>query len=236
SQERIKADGSELSSPLRYAPFKLDYNANLQGEDTQSTVSIGGVFALRGVVRRSLDCADTGAVDQFACKRDGGDGSFAAMTLDASHTRPLWRGVLNGWQTHWRLAGQLSSQPLVGAEQFSIGGADSVRGYYESEAVGDVGVHGGLEVRSPNVAKREGFWSSYLDELQGLAFAEAGLVRTFNPGFAKARTGLAGAGVGVKLKARKVFNAQVDVAWPLRATDATQKNDPRVHARLGLDF
>lgn len=236
SQERIKADGSELSSPLRYAPIKLDYNASMQGEDTSTTVSIGSVFALRGVIRRSFDCADTGEVDQFACKRDSGDGSFAALTLDASHTRPLWRGVLNGWQARWRLGGQATAQPLVGAEQFSIGGTDSVRGYYESEAVGDVGVHGGLEVRSPNAAKSEGFWTAYLDELQGLAFAEVGLVRTFNPGFAQARTGLAGAGVGVKLKARKVFNAQVDVAWPLRATESTPKNEPRVHARLGLDF
>ena len=61
-------------------------------------------------------------------------------------------------------------------------------------------------------------------------------MRTFNPGFAYARTGLASAGVGLKFRARKIFNAQVDVAWPLRATDATKKNDPRVHARLGLDF
>lgn len=236
SQERIKADGSELSSPLRYVPVKLDYNANAQTEDTSSTLSLGGVLALRGVVRQSLDCADTGAVDQFACKREGGDGSFAAMTIDASHTRPLWRGALEGWQTRWRLGAQITSQPLVGGEQFSIGGTDSVRGYYEAEAIGDVGVHTGVELRTPNVAKREGYGLSALDELQGLAFVEGGLVRTFNPGFAYARTGLASAGVGLKFRARKVFNAQVDVAWPLRATDSTKKNDPRVHARLGLDF
>jgi hemolysin activation/secretion protein len=237
SQERIKADGSELSSPLRYVPIKLDYNANAQTEDTSSTLALGGVFALRGVVRESLDCAETGPVDQFACKREGGDGSFAALTIDATHTRPLWRGAFGGWQTRWRLGAQVTNQPLVGGEQFSIGGVDSVRGYYEAEAIGDVGVHTGVELRSPNVAKREGAsWSSFLNELQGLAFVEGGLVRTFNPGFARARTGLASAGVGLKLRARKVFSAQVDVAWPLRATEATQKNDPRVHARLGLDF
>jgi len=98
-------------------------------------------------------------------------------------------------------------------------------------------VHTGVELRSPNVAKREGAaWASLVDELQGLAFVEGGLVRTFNPGFARARTGLASVGVGLKFRARKVFSAQVDVAWPLRATEATSKNDPRVHARLGLDF
>lgn len=119
SQERIKADGSELSSPLRYAPIKLDYNANAQTEDTSSTLALGGVFALRGVIRESLDCADTGPVDQFACKREGGDGSFAALTFDATHTRPLWRGILDGWQTRWRLGAQATNQPLVGGEQFS---------------------------------------------------------------------------------------------------------------------
>jgi len=60
SQERIKADGSELSSPLRYAPIKLDYNANAQTEDTSSTLALGGVFALRGLNRQTPDCPEAG--------------------------------------------------------------------------------------------------------------------------------------------------------------------------------
>lgn len=236
-KERIVADDSALSSPLRYVPMKLDYSASWQTDDTATSVSVGGVFSLRGVVRRDLDCADTGVVDQFACKREGGDGSFAVLTLDATHSRPLWRGRWDRWQLRGRLGAQFSAQPLVGAEQFSIGGIDSVRGYYESEAVGDLGLHAGLEVRSPNWAgDAAGRESAMFTEVQALAFVEAGQVQTHEAGNAQDRTTLAGTGVGLKVRARRHVSAQMDVAWPLRSTDATRRHDPRAHVRVGVEF
>lgn len=236
-KERIVADDSALSSPLRYVPMKLDYSASWQTDDTATSLAVGGVFSLRGVVRRSLDCADTGVVDQFACKREGGDGSFAVLTLDATHSRPLWRGRWDRWQVRGRLGAQFSAQPLVGAEQFSIGGIDSVRGYYESEAVGDLGVHAGLEVRSPNwVSGLAGDGSSALAEVQALAFVEAGRVQTHEAGNAQEHTTLAGTGLGLKVRARRNVSAQMDVAWPLRSTDATRRHDPRAHVRVGVEF
>lgn len=237
TKERIDAGGSALSSPLRYMPFKLDYAANVNAEDTNTTYVAGGVFALRGVLRRSLDCADTGEVDQFACKREGGDGSFAAITAEVAHTRPLWRGLLKDWRARWRIGGQLSGQPLVGGEQYAIGGADTVRGYYESEAVGDSGISGGLEVLSPNwgVFDPNSWWSG-INDWRAIAFAEAGRVYTRNAGNASPSTTLAGAGLGVRLKLKKALSAQFDMAWPLRSTDTTKKGSPRLHARVGVDF
>lgn len=236
-QERIDAGGSSLSSPLRYVPFKLAYNASWQSDETVSTLSLGGVFSLRGVVRRSVDCAGTGVVNQFACKREGGDGSFAAFTIEAAHNRPLGQGRFQRWQLRGRLAGQITGQPLVGPEQFSVGGADSVRGYYEAEAVGDLGAHAALEVRSPNLrGALTDATTNWLDEAYWHAFVDAGFVRTKNPGNALERTSLAASGMGLRLRVRKALSAQVDIAWPMRATDATEKHDPRAHMRLGLDF
>ncbi|MFX8911038.1 ShlB/FhaC/HecB family hemolysin secretion/activation protein, partial [Acinetobacter baumannii] len=50
-----------------------------------------------------------------------------------------------------KIDGQLSGQPLIASELFMVGGAESVRGYLESSAGGDSGVHGTLELRSPNL-------------------------------------------------------------------------------------
>ncbi len=40
---------------------------------------------------------------------------------------------------------------MVSSEQFSVGGFDTVRGYLESETLGDNGIAGNIEFRSPNV-------------------------------------------------------------------------------------
>jgi hemolysin activation/secretion protein len=44
---------------------------------------------------------------------------------------------------------QLSDRPLLGFEQFAIGGRNTVRGYRENRLVGDNGVVGSLELRVP---------------------------------------------------------------------------------------
>ena len=55
-----------------------------------------------------------------------------------SHTHEL----PEGFQLFGKMQGQVADGPLVSSEQFSIGGLDTVRGYLESEALGDNGVVG----------------------------------------------------------------------------------------------
>ena len=59
----------------------------------------------------------------------------------------------NGMQAIAALDGQFADSPLVSNEQFGAGGAESVRGYYESQSLGDDGVIGNLELRSPSYVK-----------------------------------------------------------------------------------
>lgn len=232
NRERITAgDASSLSSPLRYMPLGLDYTAVVQHGEATTTVQVSGTFALRGVLRREVDCV--GPEDQFGCKREEGDGSFAAVRLDATHSHPLWWGM----DARWRMGLQAANQPLVGAEQFSIGGVDSVRGYYEAELLGDSGAHVGLEVSSPNWGGGpQDSWRAALTELRLHGYLEAGHVRVQNPSADDAPVTLAGAGLGLSLKLWQTLSARLDVAWPLRATAATRKGDPRVHARLVFEF
>jgi hemolysin activation/secretion protein len=156
-----------------------------------------------------VDCV--GPEDQFGCKREEGDGSFAAVRLDASHSHPLWWGL----DARWRMGLQAANQPLVGAEQFSIGGVDSVRGYYEAELLGDSGAHVGLEVSSPNWGGGpQGSWRAALTELRLHGYVEAGHVRVQNPSADDAPVTLAGAGLGLRY-ATGFGPIRLDVAAPV---------------------
>lgn len=232
TRERINvsSDSSDLSSPLRYMPVVLDYNATVVHGEHTTIFELSGTFAQRRVLRRNVNCF--GTEDQFGCKREEGDGSFAAFRIDATHTHPLWAGT----GARWRGSVQYANQPLVGAEQIAIGGVSSVRGYYEAELLGDSGSHLGLEVTSPNWGNGPaGSWRNTFTELQTYGFAEVGRISTrSSASFGSTR--LAGTGVGVRTRLSSNSLFSMDIAWPLMATTATQKGQPRIHARLLQEF
>jgi hemolysin activation/secretion protein len=124
-----------------------------------------------------------------------------------------------------RLDGQLASGPLISNEQFTAGGADSVRGYYEAEQAGDDGARGSLELRGPQMA------SGNFSDLRPLMFLEGAHLRVREalpaqtPSFNLASTGL-----GLRVQAWKNFTMGLDVAWPLKDTSYTQAGK----ARLGF--
>lgn len=229
--ERISGGGSELSTPLRYLPLQLAHTAQWPQLGGRNTLAGTLTLGLRQLLQRDIDCpGNVGPVDQFACRRQGADGGFAALRLDWRHQRPLAGGLLA-----LRLAGQWASQPLMGGEQFSIGGVGSVRGYNEGVAVGDMGLLGGAEWRSANLAPQLG--AAALQELNLLAFAEAGRTRVLEPlPEQPARTPLAGAGLGLELRARGGLGAALELGWPLKRNASQPDLDPRLHARMGLNF
>jgi hemolysin activation/secretion protein len=230
-RERVVADSSELSTPLRYMPFSLGYNGNWFGEQSATSFSSTFTAGLRGWWARRIDCpGNVSPVDQFACKREGADGSFSSWR---NEVRQTW----GGWSL--RLTGLLATQPLVSSEQFTIGGADSVRGYYEAEASGDTGLLGTVEWRSGNFAKlfENPDGSAPLSQVNALAFLDAGRVQTLQAAAGqKVRTTLTGAGVGLRLRAAPSFNAELDLAWPFRSTQATPDSDLKLHVRLQAQF
>jgi hemolysin activation/secretion protein len=71
-----------------------------------------------------------------------------------------------------RAAGQAAAEPLITNENFSIAGVDGVRGYLESEVLGDQGLKETVQITSPG-------WHLHERVLgDGYAFFEAG--RTWN--------------------------------------------------------
>lgn len=188
-------------------------------------------------MKRSVDCAGYGQLDQFDCKRDSADGGFSTLRLDVRHTEP----VFGRWAVQGRLAGQVATGPLISAEQYSIGGADTVRGYLDGESIGDHGALASIELRSPNWAAPDAGaaddWRKSIDNLTGYAFFDAGHTVTINPAAGQAeRSNLAGTGFGLKARALKRAEADLAVAWPLKSTQATTSGQPHVHVRMAVDF
>lgn len=63
------------------------------------------------------------------------------------------------WFLFARLDGQYAADPLIGAEQYGLGGHNSIRGYAERQFLGDTGFSGTVELRTPIYV---GFFSDYL--------------------------------------------------------------------------
>jgi hemolysin activation/secretion protein len=247
-QQQVRAGtggtGTAISTPLRYLPFVLGYSGQWRHEgmaaDAQSGLQANFSFGIRGLLRRSVPCPpDNSLQDQFACNRDGADGGFATLRLVGRHSRPMFFELPGTFSA--RLTGQLAGQPLVSGEQLTAGGADSVRGYFEAEASGDLGVLAGLQWQSPNwaaaVASGLGLPERQLTEFSALGFLDGGRVRSHDPQPGQAaRSDLAGAGLGLRLGAAPGASAEIDLAWPLKATPYSPSQRLRLHARLALRF
>ena len=91
---------------------------------------------------------------EFDENRHGATGNFAYFRGDLSHTLTL----PEDFQVFVKGQGQASDQPLVNSEQFSGGGLGTVRGYLESEELGDNGHlrHGGAAHTVARPVSRQG--------------------------------------------------------------------------------
>ena len=236
-KERVVVGSDQVATPLRYMPFTLGYAGSwLHEGGGLSLWQHNLVFGVSSLFKRQVDCG-YGLQDQFGCKRDGADGGFAYLRLDARHTEPI-----QGWSLNARVAGQMATQALVGAEQYALGGTDNIRGYLSAEVIGDQGLMGSLQLNAPNLARRADAASSNtttgpLQELTPYVFIDGGMVRVINPSSGQRGSQSLGAlGGGLKLKAYQRFNLSTDLAWALRAATVTQAHSWRAHLRLSADF
>ena len=234
-EETVLLQGADsANTPISYLPFSLGYEGTRQGQGSQTKFGATLNFSLRGLANDQLECLPGVFLDEFACKRYLGDANYAFLRLDLKHNREVGKG--------WRLAGRLSTQvasgPLISNEQFSAGGADSVRGYPESSASGDYGLIGGLELQTPSLTRsRPALAGLGLGELIPYLFVEGASLRLLDalPGQTD-RFNLASAGLGVRLKGWDGLSASLDLAHPFEDAGQVEAGDGRVHFRLGYEW
>jgi len=195
--------------PLRYTTLGLGYDLTWRGTAQSSTgLHLSLTTSSEELAGRKVDCEGVN-LDQFECKRAGAKPDFMVMKLGLDHSSELG----SGWRLAGRMDGQLASGPLVSGEQYSLGGMDTVRGYYEYEQVGDVGWNYQLNLKTPDWFDLSGW------HMSGQLFTDRGVVLLHEALSGQvARANLGSVGAGIKLGNGKGLQIDLDVARPLFAT------------------
>lgn len=209
-----------FNTPITYLPFTLGWDGTWLGEQRNTRIGLAFNFHLRGLI---------GDEQEFADKRFKGRPGYGYLRGNVSHNQAFG----DGWAVNLRAGWQMAGQALVSNEQLAIGGVDTVRGYLESAALGDRGLHGSIELLGPNLAARVGPW---VQDLRLLAFADAGMVRVIDPITAVDKYTLAGVGLGLRLKTTHGVSASLDWALALRALGQTGRHASRLYARLVYEW
>lgn len=226
---------SSFSTPITYFPAVASYGATFQGEKslTQLNASITAAMRPAGDDWRTFDN-----------KRAWASGSFTHLNVDVAHTHEL----PEGFQFWTKVAAQVSDGPQVSSEQFSIGGMDTVRGYLESEVLGDDGIVGNIEIRSPDVgsmlqkevkdetgqgAPRFTTWN----EWRFFGFVDAGHVRVQRPlPEQQTRFDVWSYGAGTRFKVFDHLNGVISYSVPMISQTYTHANTGRVNFRIWGEF
>jgi hemolysin activation/secretion protein len=135
-----------------------------------------------------------------------------------------------------RLDGQAAFDPLPPSEKFSLGGAESVRGYREDLLVRDSGWNGSLEYRHRIARLPIGFFSGSAEDgwVSAVPFMDAGQARDREGSTPSPHT-LASIGLGVRWDIARGVQMAVYRGWPMREVERRSDDDLQdrgVHFRL----
>ena len=162
------------------------------------------------------------------------------------------------WMLFARLDSQFTSDALVGAEQFGVGGHNGVRGYREREFLGDSGVTATLELRTPifvGFFDRVLHWGDTFDsrfdrktKRSGNGWDRIQLIGFFDCGWYELKESqakkededafLASVGLGVRIAVDTDAQFRFDWGFPIRCKDdwETDEHTGAGHVSFQLQF
>ncbi len=200
----------ESETSLRDTPFPLSRGSNEEGETRISALRFfqeytnrgeRQVFALRSQFSIGID-----AFDATINSEDGiPDSKFFSWRGQAQYLRQLTPdiGLL------LRSDVQVTDRPLLPLEQFSLGGAFTVRGYRQDALVTDNGFFASAELRT--TIARIPKWST---TIQLTPFTDFGIAWN-NNGLELDKNTLVSVGIGLRLLVSDYFTARLDWGIPL---------------------
>lgn len=206
---------------IEYVPISLTYQLSRASKTSATDLSIGVTAGIRGIGTTPLEFEQT---------RADATASFVHLNVDATETESLG----DDFQGVFRVAGQLADEPLVPTEEFAAGGLSSVRGYLQSETVGDNGLLGSIEFRSPSIGPWVG---SFVDEWRFFAFADSGF-DWIDDALAgqKSAFQIYSAGLGTRIQLFTYVSGNVDVAVPLAKGPTTKAYQPVTSFSVKTEF
>lgn len=199
-----------------YASARLSYQADWRAPSGRTLLQAAWTQGLGG----------TSGSDPLV-SRSGAGGGFSKVNLDVAHIHTLDTGLYGVF----RASGQWSTQPLYVAEQYAVGGPDTVRGYGQAELLGD----------SAYVLSSELRWSPFADDLdvfQLAAFVDHGGVglRRRLPGDLATGATRTGAGFGFRFALEEHANLRVDIGFPIDPSRNREGSSPAVYCGLQTRF
>jgi hemolysin activation/secretion protein len=219
--QNITIGKTTITAPVTYYPVTANYNATWTGKSALSELNIGTTLHIRGMGSNDSELDNS---------RFNSDSSFIYLRADLSHSQDLPMG----FQAFGKVQGQIADKPLLSAEEFGGGGLSTVRGYLESEIVGDNAIAGTLEFRTPSMVP---FLDAKTNEWRFYAFGDAGMFTINSPlPEQTARFYLASFGVGSRVRLADHFNGSLDCGFPLVSQSPSLAWHPRLTFRVWADF
>ncbi len=237
----IRSQSSNLSGTLSWEDKKL----NDKTDTPVSTIDKRVKLATLGLSGNRQDALGGGGLNSMDLSLVSGklDMDAASLATDATSaksngtfTRVTYRAsrlqrVTDANTLSVALSGQQADKNLNSSEKFSLGGAYGVRAYPQGEASGDEGWLANLELRH-----------SYRDNLQGVAFYDAGSVRINRNPFATGANNrfISGVGFGANATLSGV-QFKACVAWRgaggvPQSEPATVNRSPRLWVQADKQF
>lgn len=199
-----------------YTMARFTYQGDWRGSTGRTLMQVGYSQGLGG----------TPSSDPLV-SRVGAGGGFAKFNLDVARIQTLGEGVFG----ILRGSGQVASQPLYVAEQYALGGPDTVRGFTQAEILGDNAYNLSAELR----------WSPILDQpnlFQVAFFIDHGAVKLKRPipGDLPRGASLTGAGFGFRIGLSDYSNIRLDLGFPIAPSTNLNGSSPAVYAGVQTRF
>jgi hemolysin activation/secretion protein len=220
-QDVSQQGGGGFGTPIYYLPLVAGWEGVLQDARYTTKFGVNFNFHLPGTA---------GTDQQFADKRYRGVAGYSYLRGSYSHLNKVAEDASLGVRGTWQLAGQA----LISNEQFSLGGADTVRGYYESAATGETGMALSLEASSPNLAKL--LDTGLEQDVRALVFMDNGWLTVIDPITATDRFFLSSWGVGLRINAPRGTSFAMDWAVAMNAVGNSRQGDNRLHFRVAYEW
>ncbi|MGB3401919.1 MAG: ShlB/FhaC/HecB family hemolysin secretion/activation protein [Microcoleaceae cyanobacterium] len=211
----VSAAIQDTETLLENEPFPLSLGADDRGKIRTSVIRLFQEYSTRSaqdaLAIRSQFSLGTGLFNATKNK-DLPDSRFVAWRGQIQYLRLLSSNII------WLLRSdiQLAHQSLLAQEQFSLGGASTVRGYRQDTLLGDNGVFLSTELRVPIVTISE--WNMIV---QFVPFIDGGTIwnqeKTENN---LQSNSLLSTGFGLRLQIQENFNAQLEWGIPLIEIDS----------------
>lgn len=194
----------QQTKSIQYLSFMSGYDALWRHESGTTALTLNGFFSFDGLGNNAA---------QFAAKRvnragQGASPNYMYLTANAKHLQKL----PEDFSLQMRLQGQISSTFLISNEQFSAGGPVSVRGYYQTQVLGDDGLNLSMELYSPRLLADT---QEMVQNFRALAFADWAGLWASNQSVASEYAQLASTGLGLRLKMFKTLSGELDWSYPL---------------------